>query len=220
MQRLTFLCLLLLCVASCAPSRFVKPLAKKQKAVNLAVGGALFGYGKLTIPMPFLTATYGYGIDSTLTGFGSVNVTSLLFGNAQVELGATKQLKQQKGSFPGISINPVLNIIYRNKDASRIFPQLDINAFWEYNRKRNFFYLGVSNWFEFASQRAFDQKQTHHWLFSPMLGETFVCKKWNYNVEVKIITPNIPNNTNSVDYKTPFGNHGAFGIYFGCTRKF
>jgi hypothetical protein len=55
---------------SCAPTRFVKPLDKKQQAVNLSLGGPLIGYSGLTIPMPFLTATYGYGIDSTLTGFG------------------------------------------------------------------------------------------------------------------------------------------------------
>ncbi len=220
MKKFLLASLIISFIASCAPTRFVKPLAKKQQAVNLSLGGPLISYSKLIIPMPFVTATYGYGIDSTLTGFGSLNITSLLYGNAQLELGVTKQLLQQKGAYPGVSINPVVNIIYRNKDAAKVYPQIDINAFWDYNHKRNFFYAGVSNWFEFANKRANDQKQEHHWLFSPMIGETFVRKKWNYNIELKVITPNIANNTSTVEYKTPLGTHGALGIYFGCTRKF
>jgi hypothetical protein len=220
MQKLMLVGLLIMAIFSCAPTRFVKPLAKKQKAINVSVGGALISYGDLTIPMPFVTATYGYGIDSTLTGFGSLNITSLVYGNAQVELGVTKQILQQKGAWPGISLNPVANIIYRNKDASKFYPELDINAFWDYNQKRNFFYVGLANWFELSGKRAYDQKQQNRWLFSPMLGQTFVRSKWNYNIELKIITPNIANNNSTVDYKTPFGTHGALGIYFGCTRKF
>jgi hypothetical protein len=220
MNRLLFAGLLLMTALSCAPTRFVKPLAKNEQAVNLSVGGALIGYGDLTIPMPFLTATYGYGIDSTLTAFGALNITSLCYGNMQVELGATKQLLRQKGARPAISINPVANIIYRNRDASKFYPQLDVNAYWEYNRKRNFFYVGLSNWFELSGKRTYNQEQEHHWLFSPMIGETFVRKKWNYNVELKVIAPNIANNRSTVDYKTPLGDRGAFGIYFGITRKF
>ena len=219
MQRIVFASLIILTIASCAPTRFVKPLAKKQQAVNLSLGGALIDYSDLTIPMPFITATYGYGIDSTLTGFGSLNITSLVYGNAQVELGLTKQLLQQKGARPGISVNPVANIIYR-KGASKLYPEIDINAFWDYNHNRNFFYVGVSNWFELSGKRAFDQKQEHRWLFTPMIGQTFVRRKWNYNIELKVIAPNIANNTSTVDYKTPFGSHGAFGVYLGCTRKF
>src|SRR5215210_9056599 len=92
---------------SCAPTRFVKLLDKKQQALNLSLGGPLIDYSNLIIPMPFLTATYGYGIDSTLTGFGSLNITSAVYGNLQIEIGATKRLLQHQGYIPVISINPV-----------------------------------------------------------------------------------------------------------------
>lgn len=207
-------------IISCAPSRFVKPLKEDEQAINISLGGPLVSYSDVPIPMPFLTATYGYGFDSTLTGFGALNITSLLYGNAQLELGVTKQLIQQRGSRPGVSINPVANIIYRNKDAAKVYPQLDINAFWEYNKNRNFFYVGLSNWFELSGKRAFEQDQKTQWILSPMIGQTFVKSKWNYNIEMKIIAPNIDNNTSPVEYKTPLGKKGALGIYFGATRKF
>ena len=205
---------------SCAPSRFVKPLAKNQQAVNISLGGPIISSDAVTIPAPFFTATYGYGIDSTLTGFGSVNLTSAFFGNVQVELGATKNLLRQKGNRPGISITPVANIIYRPKATTKIYLQLDVNAYWDFNHQRNFFYAGISNWFELSSKKASGLKQQDHWLLSPMLGQTFVRKKWDFTIEAKIIAPGLKNNYSTVEYKTPLGTHGAFGIYFGCTRKF
>ncbi len=205
---------------ACAPSHFVKPLEKKQHAANIALGGPLIKYGTATIPVPFLTATYGYGIDSTLTGFASVNITSALYQNAQIEIGASKRLLKQNKYFPAISINPVLNFIYHDKKTYKFYPQFDLNFYWEYGRKENFFYVGLDNWFDLSAKKAFDKKQQNHWIYSPMMGHTFSGKKWNFNVEAKIIAPNLSNKNIVVDYQTPLKNNGAMGIYFSCTRKF
>jgi len=216
-----FLLISLMCFAiACSPGRFVKPLEKKQHAVNLSLGGPLIRYGAATIPIPFLTANYGYGIDSTLTAFGSANFTAALFGNAQVEIGVTKQVVKQNKYTPAVSISPAINIIYKNKDAKKLYPQISINAFWEYGKHKNLIYVGLDNWFELSSKRAYDINQPNHWIFMPMIGHSFNSKKWNFNLEAKIIAPNITNEKLVVDYVTPFKTHGAFGVYLGCTRKF
>jgi hypothetical protein len=208
------------CLFACSPAKFVKPLAKKQSAISLSLGGPLIKYGPATIPIPFLTANYGYGIDSTLTAFASVNITSALFGNAQLEIGATKQILKQNKYFPALSISPVANIIYKNKDARKFYPELAINAFWEYGKHKNLVYVGIDNWFELSGKRQYDVKQNNHWMFMPTIGHSFNRKKWNINLEAKIIAPNLSNEKLVVDYQTPFKTHGAFGVYFGCTRKF
>jgi hypothetical protein len=195
-------------------------LEKKQHAANVSLGGPLIKFGTATIPIPFITATYGYGIDSTFTGFASVNITSALYGNLQMELGATKQLLKQKGYFPALSFNPVINFIYHDSKSYKLYPQLDINAFWEYGKRKNFVYVGVDNWFELSQKKAYDLKQQSHWFVSPMVGHSFVGKKWNFNIEAKVIAPNLSNEKLVVDYQTPFRNKGAFGIYLGYTRKF
>lgn len=205
---------------SCAPTRFVKPLADGQHAVNVALGGPLFEFGNMVIPMPLLSAAYGYGMDSTLTAFGGVNITSGVYGNVQLDLGVTKQVWQQAGALPAVSITPVANFIYRNKDAKKFYPQLDVNAFWQFNQQRNFLYVGVSNWFELSRKKAHDQQQANHWLVTPQIGQTFVRKKWDFTIEAKLLAPHLSYESNVVDYKSPLGKNGAFGIYFGYTRKF
>ena len=220
MKNKLVMLLIILYLGSCAPSRFVKPLAKKQQAVNLSLGGPLIDYSDLIIPIPFLTATYGYGFDSTLTGFGALNITSALYGNLQVELGVTKGLLRQQGKVPALSVTPVANIIYRPKQGAKFYPQLDVNAYWDFNRHRNFFYAGISNWFELSGKKASGVKQREHWLLTPMLGQTFVRRKWDFTLEAKIVAPRLSNDKIAVDYKTPFGTKGAFGVYFSYTRKF
>jgi len=219
MKKVFYFILVLLSV-SCSPVRFVKPLNKNQHAANLSLGGPLIKYGKSTIPIPFLTANYGYGIDSTLTAFSSLNITSALYGNFQLELGATKQIMHQHQFLPAISVTPQLNIIYRDKKTYKFYPQLDANLFWEYGKRKNYFYVGISNWFELAQKRTLDEKQNNHWYFMPLAGHCFAGKKWNLTIEAKVIAPNLSNQNIVVEYQTPFKNKGAFGIYIGYTRKF
>jgi hypothetical protein len=137
-----------------------------------------------------------------------------------MEIGATKQVLKQNKYIPGISFNPVINFIYRDKNAKKLYPQLDLNLFWEYGKRKNFVYIGIDNWFELSQKRAFAVKQQNHWIFSPMIGHTFAGKKWNFNIEAKIIAPNLSNKNIVVEYQTPLNKRGAMGVYFGFTRKF
>ena len=220
MQKSNLLLFISCFLISCAPMRFVKPLDKKQHAAGLSFGGELFKYGNTTITMPFLTANYGYGIDSTLTGFASVNITSGLFKNVQLGFGATKQLLRQKKFIPSLSVSPAFEFIYQNKNAAKFYPQLAVNAFWEYGKKKNLVYVGIDNWFELAGKKAYGIKQENHWIFMPAIGHGFCGKKGMFTIETRVIAPNLSNEKLVVEYQTPFGTHGAFGIYIGYTRKF
>lgn len=216
-----WLFLFVLCVFfSCSPGRYIQPLKKKQQAVNLSLGGPLIKYGNATIPVPFLVANYGYGVDSNLTTFGSVNITSALFGNLQLELGATLQLLSPKRYTIGLSVTPTANIIYRNKQSFKFYPEIAVNAFYPYGKRKNYFYAGIDNWFEPAQKRAYDEPQTHHWFFSPQIGHNFSGQKWDVQLEVKIMAPNISNKGFVVEYQTPFQSHGALGVFLAYTRKF
>lgn len=220
MQKKSAAFLLLLLCTACAPVRYVKPLQKKQSAAAVSLGGPLITYGKATIPVPFVTAAYGYGIDSALTAFASFNITSALYGNFQAELGATRQFAAQRRYLPALSGTLLINGICRNAGAAKLYPELDANAFWEYGKRKNYFYIGLGNWFELSQKRTLGETQPNHWIPVPLLGHSFTGKKWNLCLEAKFIAPNLSDKNIVVDYQTPFGDRGALGVYIGYTRKF
>src|SRR5688500_4123785 len=100
-----YLSLLVSLIFSCAASRFVKPREEKQSAVSANLGGSLFEFGGITIPMPLTSITYGYGLKEKTTLFGSLHTTSLLFGVGQIDLGAVHEFKSQDGWIPAITVS-------------------------------------------------------------------------------------------------------------------
>ena len=121
---------------------------------------------------------------------------------------------------PGLSVSPAATLLYRPGAAFKFYPTLDGYAYWDYRRHRSYVYVGVSNWVELSTTRVFDQPQDHHWLFAPLLGTVLGGERWSFTVEGKVIAPNLANNYNTAEYRTPFGTHGALGVYLGFTRKF
>src|ERR1017187_7579141 len=182
---------------ACAPSRLVRPLEKGQKAISADLGGPVIQFKNALIPIPLTTLMYGQGISDKTSVFGSLHTTSLLFGVLQTDIGACQRIYYNDSLRLGISFNPALNIAQEFwpqwSGGFKCWPQLDLNIYWEVKAKKSFFYLGVENWFEFASTRAEDQAQTTHWIFCPQAGYTWARPKWNFNVELKDIGPNINN---------------------------
>ena len=80
---------------SCAPSRFVKPLAHKEHAVSASFGGALTNIpGVAIIPIPNTSIGYGYGLKPKTTVYGSWYSTAALFGVFQIDAGFTQSINR------------------------------------------------------------------------------------------------------------------------------
>lgn len=205
---------------SCNATRLVKPLAKKDVQVGAGFGGALIQLGTVTLPIPLTNVHAAYGVTDKTTAFASVHTTSLLFGVFQTDLGATQLLLKQRGFIPAVSVSPIANLMLdRWETQFRIYPQLDINAFWEYGSKKRLFYTAVNNWFELRNKKAHGETQQTRWLPSIGLGHQWNGKKYNLQIETKYLAPNRSNQNIVVDYVS-FGNRGAIGIYIGVARKF
>ncbi|RMG78145.1 MAG: hypothetical protein D6707_10360 [Bacteroidetes bacterium] len=222
MKKWLLYALPILWLSACAPSRFVEPLQEKQSAVGFSFGGELIDYGGMTIPLPLTSFSYGYGIDSTLTAFGGLHTTALYFNNLQLDLGVTKKIYQGKKYVPSISLSPALNIIKDlNDPILKIWPQIDVNAYWYLGKKQSYIYAGVSNWFELAKYRANEQPQIQRWIYNPQTG--IVWKAWEkmwFNAEIKFLAPNQSNQYSFIPWKSALGTRGATGIFIGLTKTF
>jgi len=204
----------------CAPSRFVKPLDKNQKAVSFSFGGPLIKYAGAAIPIPFSTLGYGHGISERCTAFGNLHTTSLLFGNVQLDAGATfGLLAKEKTS--GLSVTPELQFAchFGSANSARLWPSLDVNYYRQLKNKSSFFYAGASSWFEFSQTKAHNEIQSKHVIPNLHLGYQVVKTKWQHQFEIKYLGLGIPNLPNVVDY-IGISHKGTLGIYYSLVRKF
>ena len=223
MQKIFFYIVFIVFAGSCSPVRFVKPLQKNEKAVSFNIGGPLIGFAGTTIFVPFTALTYAHGINDKTTTFGSLHTTSLLFGNLQSDVGVLRELMPYDTAnpfIPGISASVVANLIYgTSANVFKIWPEADVNFYWDLNKKRHFLYAGVANWFETSAHKSHDEIQTQRWIVSPQIGISGNGPKWISQLEVKFLAPNISNKNIVVEYRS-LGNKGAIGVYYSITRKF
>ena len=222
MKKIFFLYSVLIFIffQNCAPVRFVKPLEKKQQAATFSFGGPMITFAGAPIPVPFTTLTYGYGLTDKLTGFCSIHTTSLLFGNAQSDLGALFNLYQYKNKF-GLTASTSMQIAYnvRNKTGLRAWPTADLNAYFHFNEKPSYVYAGINSWFELSKYKAHNQPQQRHAIPNLHTGYMIVKPKWQHQFELSYLGIGIANTPGVVDYIGISGK-GALGFYYSLIRKF
>ncbi|MBS4013562.1 MAG: hypothetical protein KGZ97_07350 [Bacteroidetes bacterium] len=220
MKKLIFLAIIGLCL-SCTSSRIVKPLGKNEKEVGLSLGGPLVHFSDLVIPIPFTSLHYAQGVTDDVTAFGGLHTTSLIAGVIQIDAGAVVNVLSEEKYYFGLSTTPSIHFMTDIWEYnSKLFPTIDINAYRTYNARGSFFYFGMTNWFDLAKYQAHGEPNAHKWLFAPHFGHTAIRKKWNINIELKYLAPNVSNQKLVVDYIKPFGDKGTLGLYLGFNYRF
>jgi hypothetical protein len=228
-----FLIAVLAALASCAPARFVEPLKKGQQGITGNFGGPVAkipGIGN--IPIPYTAIGYGRGLTDKTTIFGNLHTTSLLFGVGQTDLGISQSI--WKNDKMGVSAQGTMNIFVDfYTGANRFWPQLDANYYLKYGKHSkpvqldamckieskhyNFFYAGLSNWFDPYKTESQGRPNAQFWIPSVQLGHQWIRPKWSYQAELKILAPNQSNENIVVNYPSMLNNRGALGLYFGIT---
>lgn len=216
---------------SCAPARYVKPLAQGQHAIQVNLGGPIAkipGIG--TLPLPLTSVGYGYGLKNNLTVFGNIHTTSLLFGIGQGDIGATYRCWSKNRM--GISLQPTLNFsLDMFTGSNRLWPQCDVSYYWDYceirtkgkngrgYQKIRSFYTGISSWFDPYGIESQGRKNEQFWIPSFQLGHLWQRNQWVFQLEGKVLAPIYSNLDIVVDYPSVLGSHGALGAYFSVYYK-
>jgi hypothetical protein len=210
------LLVLLICVSSCAPSRFIEPLDKGEQAVSFNVGGSLIEYADMTIPVPLTSLTYGNGLTEKLTVFGSLHTTSLIFNNFQTEVGVVSHIRNQERWIPALSSSLALNFITElSKGNAKLWPQIDGNAYWNLNANKHRLHLGYSIWID---TQMLDENRIG--IINPHFGYTYKMKTYELGTELKLLAPGTDNSKVFLPYQIIMGDRGATGIYLTLTKRF
>lgn len=208
---------------SCAPSRYYKPLEAGEHSVHASFGGPIIQVpGIATMPIPFTSVGYGYGLRDNLTIYGSWQTTSAIFGVIHTDFGATMNIWHNETM--GMSASPGFTFLIDGFEwKPSLYPQLDLNYYWTYGRKKDQnksqdFYIGFDNWFDLRARLAHDVPNTNRLIWNTHIGHSFNRNLWSYQIELKLLAPYLNNNV-VVDYVSPLGDKGAIGFYFGVKRK-
>lgn len=210
----------LLLISACAPTRFARPLEKKQQALSLSFGGPAILYSGAPIPVPFTTVSYARGLHNRITGFGALHFTSSLFGNIQGDAGAVFGLFELKSGL-GMSCSPALQVAFSpgNKNSFGIWPTVDANLYYHASGKRSYLYAGFNAWLEVSKYKAHGELQSRHMIPNLQTGYVIVSGKWQHQIELKYLGLGIPNLPGVVDY-VGIGGKGSLGFYYQLTRFF
>lgn len=210
------------CVAiwSCSATRVVKPLEKGEQSVGAGFGGPVISFAGAPIPVPLSSVTYNNGLDTGITFTASLHTTSMLFGVAHADVGLGIKAYEALDQKWGITANPGIHLMY-DLDAGnmRFYPQVEALTWWQYSQKPNLLYGGLGTWFELVRTKAHGQVQENEVMPWFMLGHQFNRPKWSYTTEVKFLGFQHERDDVVANYLGP-GNRGAFGLFFGVSRRF
>jgi len=207
-------------VSACSGSRIVQPLNQGQWQAAVSAGGPIIKNNDYALPLGLSSASVAYGLSQSATGFAGIGISSEAQDLHHIDAGFTYELITPFEYQPGITITPQLNI-FRDKSGldTRLYRQFDINTYWLSPFRHDFYYVGMSNWFELNTKKTHQLKQTNHWIPSLHTGYTFQGKKYGLNLEVKFIAPNKNNQNQLIDY-VGIKNQGVWGGYMSISRKF
>ncbi len=222
MRTIFVWCIAVLLLYGCAPTRYYKPLESGEHSVHASFGGPIIQVpGIATMPIPFTSVGYGYGLRDNLTVYGSWQTTSAIFGVIHTDFGATMNLWNNEKM--GVSVSPGFTFLVDAFEwKPSLYPQLDLNYYWTYGRKLDQgksqdFYFGFDNWFDLRGRLAHDVPNPNRIIWNTHIGHSFNRNLWSYQLELKVLAPYL-NNDVVVEYVSPFGNRGAIGFYFGVKR--
>jgi hypothetical protein len=225
MHKWIFYSLSVLYLCACAPARFVEPLKKGEQVITGHFGGPVAkvpGIG--AIPIPFTSIGYGRGLTDQTT----------IFGVGQFELGASQKIWSNDRMGVSAQLNANFLVDFYT-GANRLWPQIDGNYYFKYGRQwkpehldhmcsvyhrnYNFFYTGISNWFDFY--RVESQGRPNEQLLIPnfQIGHQWIRPKWTFQAEIKMLAPLSSNENIVVPYPSLLQNRGATGLYFGITYR-
>lgn len=204
-------------LCSCSSVRRVTPLPPGTSALTVSLGGPVTQIKQnLTIPLPLLGVGYSYAINDKLGIEAGVNATSAVFGTLHLDAGVNWFPIKNKGAVPGVTVTPELIVLSRfTFDETRVYPTLTPSVYW--NIGKHLLYLGAENWFDLKKIRSDGNEQKRHWLSSPYIGYGLLRKKWQFQVEGRIYTPNFKN-TGRITQNTGLGDNGIIGFFVGMSR--
>jgi hypothetical protein len=212
--------IIVLLASSCSTIRQIRPLDPGQFAANLTVGGPITNVAGVYIPLPILALGYNYGLVKNIDLEAGFGITQAIFKIMHIDAGINWRPFMPSGWIPGAIATPKLHFMTNFKPSSfRLYPDLALTGWWQPS-KHFLPYLGIENWFIFASERPDGNPQPHHWLLAPYAGITACNGPWQFQLEARVYSPNINHILAGAPENIGLGDYGVLGVIIGVGYEF
>lgn len=221
-KRIPFfiICVTISLLCACSNNRIVQPLNKNQWQASASIGGPMVSQSDKYNPVPLTSISAAYGYTRSTTLYTGYHPTTAYYGIDHLDLGYAQELIRPRLRTPGLSYALTLNTFrHRSEGDFKFYPQLDVNIYWLLAFRKDYTYIGISNWVELARKKAHDEPVSTHWIPAMHAGYTLQANRWSYNLELKYLAPLTNNQDLLVNYYSPT-NKGALSLYFSISRKF
>lgn len=233
MRILTFV-LIIVFLGSCAPTRHVIPLNRKEKSISVSVGGPIMTKDDVTMPQPMVSLTYAYGKTKRLTYFTGVHLSAASEGYYGLELGLLREWWYSNKTNIGFTTNFVVNgFTDRFKLGFDLYPQIDANFFWHFHGDPHYYcdcpsdgkfmkyiYAGLATYYKVVSVQDFSPPFNQDVIVAPHFGFNLGGKKYKINTEFKWIQPWADNTKSDPEIWNPASYYGTYGVFLSYYRMF
>ncbi len=176
---------------------------------EVELGGPMVAVAGITTPVPLSTVGARYGLDDRYDVAAHLHLTSLTFGVAGLDVGATWLAFPQTGAIPALSTSARLYGFGSIRAAPRVY--LELTGSVSYLVGEHFLtYVSGTGLVQFAGGAP---------LWSLAAGEEFRFGRFGVQAEFRWYEPNVATRFQVVDW-LPIGGLGGWGLILGFNYRF
>jgi hypothetical protein len=198
--------------AGCGLTTAVRPVPKGAVQVEAALGGPFFGNLGVALPLPLSSAGVRYGVADGLDVSGHAHLTSLTFGVAGLDAGATWMPLAQEGARPALTLGARLygfaSVLGARGAPPFALLELSPTLSWQVAPALLPYLSGT-----LAAQVGGPL------LGSAALGAEVPLGAWGLQAEARWYQPGLPSQNMAVDWKG-LGGLGGLGVVLGARYRF
>lgn len=206
--------ILCLGVIGCGTVPSVRPIGKGEKSLTLSSGGPVTSIHGIKMPLPYTVLRYRQGWTDHTDFHAGVHPTMLILGNLAIDLGLTREVIQQSGWRPSLSLagNTYGFFHFSQLSSIRAYPELSLLGSYRLGNRRDVLYFGMQNMIQCTRPYV---------VSAPFVGLEVPFKRCIVlNLETKWYGPAEESEDRAADYSIKPLGYGALGFVWGLSYQF
>ncbi len=210
MKRYTLLPIIFLSLLAwhCGATQPVRTLPEGETDLTSSFGGPIIPFAGVALPVPYWNGGAAYGLHRSVTVYGNLHLTALLFGDVALDGGAAVRLFDENGVRPEVTANGRMYFFWdvARGNTAVLYPMLTATGSYAVG-ERSLLYFGSDQMYQFSDRSLF---------VSPFVGWEFPAgERTILQLESKWMAMNRDTRHGVFEGFASIGGKGNLGLFFG-----